>query len=400
MSEFRYSALTSQGTTISGILQADTADQVDRLLQQQGLVLLGSRRNFTPLSGAWSPANRSARRHLRSFTQHMATSLSAGVPAVTALRDYESECQGPFADLMVALRTDVTSGSQLDEALARHPHVFSPVYLALVSAGQNSGGLDRAFEDLVAYLEWQDDLRSQTTQAMIYPLMLLTAIIGLFLLMVLFVMPRFEGIFMSSGIKLPALTLALLAAGRFAGHWWWAVLAGAALVAAGLRLAFSTRRGLLARDRLLLGLPIVGTFVRKLALSRFAKSFAMIFASGVDLLRLLDLLRGVVGNQVMAEQLAQIRRQVGSGLSLTEAFAAADTFPPLVQRMISVGERTGSLDRVLLLVSRQLDKELPRDLKRTFTLFEGLVLVLLGAMVCVAALSMLMPIMSIRTQVH
>jgi type IV pilus assembly protein PilC len=400
MSEFRYSALTSQGTTITGVLQADTSDHLDQVLLQQGLVLLASKRNFTLLNGAWSPANRSARRHLRSFTQHMATSLGAGVPAVTALRDYEAECRGPFADLMAALRTDVTSGSQLDEAFARHPHVFSPVYLALVTAGQNSGGLERAFEDLVAYLEWQDDLRGQTTQAMIYPMMLLTAIIGLFLLMVLFVMPRFEGLFTTTGLKLPAVTLAMLAAGRFAGHWWWAVLGAAGLAAVGLRLAAGTPRGALARDRMLLGMPIIGTFVRKLALSRFAKTFAMIFASGVDLLRLLDLLRGVVGNQVMSEQLGRIRRQVASGMSLTEAFATADVFPPLIQRMISVGERTGSLDRVLLLVSRQLDKELPRDLKRTFTLFEGLVLVLLGAMVCVAALSMLMPIMSIRTQLH
>ncbi len=400
MSEFRYSALTSQGATITGVLEADTSDHLDRLLLQQGLVLLASKRTFTFLNGAWSPANRSARRHLRSFTQHMSTSLSAGVPAISALRDYEAECRGPFGELMAAIRADVTSGSQLDEALARHPHVFSPVYLALVSAGQNSGGLDRAFDDLVAYLEWQDDLRGQTTQAMIYPLMLTGAIIGLFLLMVLFVMPRFEGLFTTSGLKLPAITLAMLAAGRFAGHWWWAVLGGAGLGAAGLHLAFRTGRGALLRDRLLLRLPVVGTFARKLALSRFAKTFAMVFASGVDLLRLLDLLRGVVGNQVMAVQLGNIRRQVASGLSLTEAFAGADAFPPMIQRMVAVGERTGSLDRVLLLVARQLDKELPRDLKRTFTLFEGLVLVMLGAMVCVAALSMLMPIMSIRTQLH
>jgi type II secretory pathway component PulF len=165
-------------------------------------------------------------------------------------------------------------------------------------------------------------------------------------------------------------------------------------------MAVGTRRGAYVLDRFLLRVPVVGTFVHKLALSRFAKSFAMIFASGVDLLRLLDLMRGVVGNRVMAVQLRTIRAQVASGMSLTEAFAGADTFPPLVQRMIAVGERTGSLDKVMLLVSRQIDKELPRDLKRAFTVFESLVLVLLGAMVCLAALSLLMPIMSIRPNMH
>lgn len=400
MREFHYSALTGHGTTISGVGRAANADELASSLLEQGLVLLGSRPNFGSLGGSWSPIRRAARHHLRSFTQHMATCLSAGVPAVTALRDYEDQCGGAFAELMADLRAAVTSGSQLDEALARHPHVFSPVYLALVAAGQNSGGLDNAFNELTSYLEWQDDLRSQSVQALIYPAMLLVGVLGLFLLMVLFVMPRFESLFTDSGLELPKLTLAMLALGHFCGHWWWALGLGAVLLAVALQLVLATRRGGYLRDRLLLNLPIVGAFVSKLALSRFAKSFSVIFSSGVDLLRLLDLLRGVVGNRVMAAQLAMIRTQVASGQSLTEAFAAADTFPPMVQRMVAVGERTGSLDKVLLTVSRHLDKELPRDLKKAFTVFEGLVLVLLGAMVCLAALSLLMPIMSIRTTLH
>lgn len=400
MREFRYSALTSQGTTISGVRRASTAEELAGLLLEQGLVLLGSRPTFGSLGGSLSPARRGARRHLRSFTQHMATCLTAGVPAVTALRDYELQSDGAFAALLSDLRAAVNSGSQLDEAFGRHPHVFSPVYLALVAAGQNSGSLDSAFADLTAYLEWQEDLQSQTVQAMIYPAMLLVGVLGLFLLMVLFVMPRFEGLFANSGMELPKVTLAMMALGKFCGRWWWALGAAAAAVAATLRIFVATRRGAYLRDRLLLRLPVVGTFLGKIALSRFAKTFAVIFASGVDLLRLLDLLRGVVGNEVMSAQLGRIRAQVASGLSLTEAFSAADTFPPLVQRMIAVGERTGSLDKVLLTVSRHLDKELPRDLKKAFTVFEGLVLVLLGAMVCVAALSLLMPIMSIRSALH
>jgi type II secretory pathway component PulF len=199
---------------------------------------------------------------------------------------------------------------------------------------------------------------------------------------------------------LPKLTLAMLALGRFFGHWWWAIGGGVVGIIVSTRVFVATKRGAYLCDALLLRLPVVGTFLRKLALSRFAKTFSVIFASGVDLLRLLDLLRGVVGNQVMAAQLGRIRAQVSSGMSLTEAFASADTFPPLVQRMIAVGERTGSLDKVLLTVSRHIDKELPRDLKKAFTVFEGLVLVLLGAMVCLASLSLLMPIMSIRSAMH
>lgn len=396
MREYRYSALTSNGQTVSGIRRAENRQALSNELQEIGLILLKGRPTLGSLGQMFSSSGRAGRKELRDFTQHMSTCLLAGIPAVSALADFQGLSKGAFGEVVADIRGDVSSGTAIDEAFARHPHIFSSVYLAMLSAGQNSGNLDVVFEELVAYLEWNDNLRSQTTQAMIYPSMLLTAIIGLFLLMMLFVIPRFESIFNDVDFELPTLTVKVMAMGDFMGHWWWLIFGGIGLATLALKLYFGTEPGAYHRDLILMKMPVVGGFVHKIALSRFAKSFSLIFASGLDLLRLLDLMQGVVGNQVMSRQIKLVRNRVATGESLTESFADSDAFPPIIQRLVAVGEKTGSLDNSLLRASQYLDKEIPRDLKKAFTIFEGMIIAILGVVVCVAALSLLMPIMSIR----
>ncbi len=393
MKEYRYSALTGNGQTITGIRQAPSAHVLAADLLEQGLVLLKSK---STLGGMFSGSRRIGRKELRDFTQHMATCLGAGVTAVSALDDFQRQTPGVFGEILADIRNDINSGTQLDEAFGRHPEVFNSVYLSLVASGQNSGALDDVFTELVAYLEWNDNLRSQTSQALIYPSILVVGIMGLFLLMMLFVIPRFKGIFESIDMKLPTLTVKVMAMGDFMGHWWWLIFILIATAVAGFKALIKTEKGEFWRDKMLLKMPVISTFLLKISLSRFSKTFAMIFGSGVDLIRALDLMQGVVGNKVMAREIARIRTRVSSGESLTSAFAGAPIFPPLVQRLVSVGEKTGSLDTSLRRASDYLDKEIPRDLKKAFTIFEAVIIALLGVMVCVAALSLLMPIMSIR----
>ncbi len=400
MREYRYSALTPSGQTVSGIRQAENSQALATELLEAGLILLKGRPTLGSFGQMFSSSGRAGKKELRDFTQHMATCLSAGITAVSALTDFQQLTKGPFKEVVADIRGDVSSGTALDEAFARHPHVFSSVYLAMLSAGQNSGNLDEIFEELVDYLEWNDNLRSQTTQALIYPSMLIVGIIGLFLLMMLYVIPRFETMFEDVGFELPTLTVRVLALGAFVGHWWWLILGSIVSVTVGLKLYFRTPSGAYNRDRFLMNTPVLGTFLQKIALSRFSKSFALIFASGLDLLRLLDLLQGLVGNQVMARDLALIRTRVATGESLAESFAGAPSFPPLIQRLVAVGEKTGSLDNSLMRASNYLDKEIPRDLKKAFTVFEGIIIAVMGAVVCVAAMSLLMPIMQMGGNIH
>ncbi len=210
MKEFRYSALTASGNTVSGIRLAENKDHLAAELLESGLVLLKTGTGAGLLENLL-PGRKDHQKELRDFTQHMATCLAAGITAVTALGDFKQGKSGKFAEVIADIRSDVSSGTQLDDAFARHPQVFSPIYLSLIRAGQASGNLDNSFEELVKFLEWNENLRSQATQALIYPSLLLSAIIGLFLLMMLFVIPRFKGAFESFGSDLPTLTVRMLA---------------------------------------------------------------------------------------------------------------------------------------------------------------------------------------------
>jgi type IV pilus assembly protein PilC len=399
MKEFRYKALTTAGELVAGIRRAEDAATLGQELFAQNLTLVDAKQTLGSLGLAFSFAGRAARRELRDFTMHCSTCLGAGIPMVSALRDFEAEAaSGAFKDIITDIREEISSGTQIAEAFAKHPEVFSEVYVALLSAGQDSGNLAEAFTELVHYIEWADDLRARSRQAMVYPAILLTGVLGLFLLLMLYVIPRFMGIFTAQEFQLPRLTMQVMAVGKAFGHWWPFLLGGLGA----LMLVFSflrrDRQGRYLLDYALLRLPIVGNFVHKLALSRFARHFSLLFASGIDLLRLLTLLQNVVGNSVLARELAVIHAQVTTGQSLADSFAGSKHFPPLIQRLISVGEKAGNLDVTVVKAADYLDKEIPRALKQAFTLLEAIIIAILGALIAIFALALLLPILQLRNQ--
>ncbi len=399
MREFRYRALTPAGEMVAGIRQAPDAGDLARQMMAQNLVLLDTRPTLGSLGRTFSGAGRAGRRELRDLTLHLATCLGAGVPVLTALRDFEqATSSNAFRDVLVDIREEIASGTQVAEALARHPEVFSDVYLAMVRAGQDSGKLDECFSELVSYLEWVDDLRGKSKQAMVYPAILLSGVVGLFMLLLLYVIPRFMTIFGEADFKLPTLTLKVLAFWQLMRHLWPLLVIGIVLLAIGFTLFKRTPRGRYVIDLVLLRLPIVGRFARKLALARFARHFSLLFSSGTDLLRLLGLLQKVVGNAVIEKELVTIRERVVTGETLTASFALSPWFPPLIQRLIAVGEKTGNLDTALLKAAQYLDEELPRDLQQAFKVLEAVVIAVLGGLIAVAALSLLLPILQMRSQ--
>jgi len=398
MREFRYKALTSTGETISGIRRSEDSTSLTKELFAQNLILLESRQTLGSLGNAFSFAGRAGRRELRAFTLHLATSLSAGIPVIPALRDFESETKsGAFRDVISDLREEISSGAQVSEALVKHPEVFSEVYIAMISAGQESGNLAEAFAELVDYLEWFDDLQGKTKQAMVYPAILLLGVLSLFLLMMLYVLPRFLGLFEGMEVQLPSLTRNVMSVFDNFSVWWPLYVGLVISSVMGWNLLYRTERGRFAIDTLMLRLPVVGGFVHKLALSRFSRHFSLLFASGTDLLRLLLLLRKVVGNAVLAKELTMIHDRVTTGETLASSFALSPWFPPLIQRLVAVGEKTGQLDKTLQKAAEYLDKEIPRALKQAFMILEAIIIAILGGLIAISALSILLPIFELRS---
>lgn len=398
MKEFRYTALTANGQVVAGLRQAESSAVLGQDLFAQNLILLENRPTLGSLGKAFSLAGRAGRRDLRDFTLHVATCLSAGIPVISAFGDFERDsASGPFKDIIADIREDIASGSQVAEALTKHPEVFSQIYIAIVTAGQDSGDMARAFGDLVTYLEWLDDLRSQTRQALAYPILLSGGVAGLFMLMMLYVLPRFMSVFQSGDVQLPGMTLAVLAVFDWFRVWWPLLALGTAAALVSFALLRRTERGRLWTDAAALKIPVLGGFLHKIALSRFARHFSLLFGSGTNLLRLLELLGDVVGNAAISLELKEVRNRVMTGETLAGAFAHTTFFPPLILRLIAVGEQAGQLDTTLGKAAEYLDRELPRALKQTFTALEAVMIVVLGGLIAVAALSVLLPILNLRS---
>ncbi len=398
MREYRYKALAKSGETVSGIRNAADVAALTQALFAQDLILIESKSTLGSLGKSFSFAGRAGRRELRDFTLNISTSLAAGIPILSALRDFEAETRsGAFRDIIADIRNDISGGTQVAEALAKHPEVFSEIYVAMVTAGQDTGNLAETFGELVAYLEWFDDLQGKTKQAMVYPAVLLAGVMGLFVLLMLYVLPRFMGLFEGMDFELPGLTKAVISVWEGFGRWWPFMLGGGIAAVVGFKLFHRTEQGHYLTDLALLRIPVVGGFMHKLSLSRFARHFSLLFSSGTDLLRLLELLQRVVGNEVLAKDLAMIHQRVTSGETLAASFAESRNFPPLIQRLIAVGEKTGQLDTSLAKAADFLDKEIPRALKQAFTLFEAIIIALLGGLIAVSALSILLPIFQMRS---
>ncbi|MFH1842648.1 MAG: type II secretion system F family protein [bacterium] len=400
MKEFHYKAISPNGELVVGIRRARDSDSLGQQLFAQNLTLLKTRQTLGSLGLAFSFAGRAGKKDLRDFTIHCAMCLGAGIPMLTALKDYETEsAKGAFKDIISDIREEISSGAQVDEAFAKHPEVFSEIYIAMLSAGQQSGNLDESFEELISHIEWNDDLNSQSRQAMVYPAILMSGVLGLFLLMMLYVIPRFMGVFSEQDFELPTLTVKVMSAGDMFGTWWPFMLGGGIALYAGITAARRTERGRYITDLVWLKTPVVGGFAHKLALSRFSRQFSLLFASGVDLLRVLKLLQRVVGNAAMARELSMVHDRVTGGETLTGSFALTKHFPPLVTRLISVGEKSGSLDSTVVKAAEYYDKELPRALKQAFTVLEAIIIAVLGGLVVLFALALLMPIFEMRSQI-
>lgn len=398
--EFRYKALSAGGETIQGVRQAGSAAALAQDLAAQNLILLSSSK-MSALFSARGRRGAIKARDLRDFTLHMATCFGAGIPIIQALRDIEEGMDGSSLQEVIAdVRREISSGSTLAKALSHQGSAFPRLYVTLIDAGERSGNLDRSFAELLDYLEWHGELKGKIKQALIYPSILVCGVVGLFMLMLLFVLPRFLGIFEELDYELPALTRNVIALSDWLRFGWPFLLGGAVALVAGIKFLGRRDSGRQRLDRLALEFPLVGGFVRTLALSRFARNFAMLFGAGVDILGVLAMLKNVVGNAALAQEIEGARARIVAGQTVALAFDQARYFPPLIKRLIAVGESAGNLDATLVKAAEYLDAELPRALKKFFTIMDAVIIAVLGLLIAVAALAMLLPIFSIQGELH
>ncbi len=384
MPRFAFEARTASGDSVSGVEFASDEQELDRRLADTDLLLIKARALRS--GGSRGSSNRA----LVDFCYHLSVVVEAGIPLLQGLSDLV-EGGHPLAEEIGDIARKVESGESLSAALADYPQHFPALVRALVRAGEESGNLDRVLRDLSRYLEWREDLRRQIVSAVTYPALVMTAVLGLCVLLTTWVLPRFLDIFIELGVSLPPTTRALLWTHLFLASWGWHLLGLCALAAIGAFLAKRTEGGRRAIDRLALRTPLVGRLILMIEMSRFSHNLGLLYGSGVAIVKALEMIEEVVQNRVVARMLAQARERVEKGDTLTSSLGRSALLPPLVTRMVSVGEASGRLDESLERVSAYYDREVPAIISRAVALFNTGVLLLLGGVLVVIALSIFVP---------
>ncbi len=390
--EWQYKAKNEDGRTITGVLEADDEDSLATALDTQNLFLIEATPAAKKQAAGWRQRRVKAR-DIQIFTTDLATVLAAGIPITEGLQDLsDSSEHGKLRSVIDDVRVSINGGSSLSSAFERHPEIFDTLYVSIVRAGETSGNLDSVLSDLAGFLEWKADLRRDVMQAMIYPIMVLTAIFGLVILLATVVFPQFAKVLVQSKGPIPIPTQILFFLSTAFRQYWWAMLAAVFSVIAGFWFWIRTASGRAKWDTIKLKIPVVGNLVRDIALSRFCHFFQILFSAGVDISQTLAIVENLIGNTVLAEATRSVRNEVRAGNSLSASLTMTGKFPTMVIRMFHIGEQSGQLVGSLEKTCRYYDKQIPATIKRVFSVLEPMLYVFLGVIVLTVALAIYMPL--------
>lgn len=390
MSLYAYKAMNSAGRIKRGRLDAVNLADLEMRLKHLGLDLV----NCAPTQAERRTSAAVSRRHLIHFCFHLDQLLRAGVPIVEGLADLRDSLENHrMREVLTVMVESIEGGRSLSQAMAEHPQVFGDIFVGLIKAGESSGQLPQVLRSLHDTLRWQDELAAHTRKLLLYPAFLACFVAGAFFFVMLHLVPKLAGFMGNLGQQIPLQTRLLIATSDFVvAHWPW-LLAMPILVLLSLRLALRNSLRLRRRlDGLQLRLPLIGPLLHKIVLARFASTFALLYRSGIPILTALRDTEAVVGNCAIEDGLRQAREAIADGQSVAAAFQQAQLFPPLVLRMLRVGESTGALDTALDNVGYFYSRDVKEGIERIQVLIEPVMTAIVGLFLAWVMLAVLGPV--------
>lgn len=410
MATYQYQGRDRSGQSIQGRLVAASEQAAASQLLQEGITpvqILGL--SEAPSSHVWQDWNeqlelkfgRVRRMELVMFSRQMHSLTKAGVPLMPSISGLIESTDNRFlAWVLTDVLERLESGVSLAGALQQHPKVFSSLYVSLVAVGENTGRLDQSFAQLGLYLDLEQETRKRISSATRYPIMVLAAMLVALLVVNLKVIPVFARIFDSFNAELPWATRVLIGTSNLLLHsWHWLLLAVSAVVG-GCWYWLSTSAGRLLWDQWKLSLPLVGPLLKKATLARFCRAFSLMLSAGVPLNQALSIVSLVVDNRYVGDCISRMRDGIERGESLSRIARHSQLFSALVLQMMSVGEETGAIDRLLLEVAEHYEREVEYDLKRLTDAIEPILIGFIGVLVLILALGIFIPLWDLSTKVR
>lgn len=392
---YSYAARALDGTRVQGIRTAEGEAALAAELARESLFLIRAYIARETAVEQFS-APRIKRKELAAFFLHLGSYVEAGVPIMSALSDYREEGKPEFNSALADIRRRVEGGSSLSDAFEVYPTLFQPMLVSMIRAGETSGRLDEAIREAVKLVEWEEQFAGQVKQASTYPLIVLGVVTIVVLLVSIFALPPVLKMLIDFHVPLPLVTRVFIVVGQTLATWGWVLLIVPPLLIAGFRTLLKRRRDFrLWWHTRLLHLPLIGTLLIKLGLSRFATFFAAQYRSGLPILQILRECAAVTGNDRLGWCVRMMREGIEGGERLGVMAKQVGYFPPLVVRMFTIGEEAGNLEVTLSKVATYFDAEVQASLKRFFQLLEPVLLISLASIVVFVAVSILLPIYSL-----
>jgi type IV pilus assembly protein PilC len=399
--EFQYTAKNKEGDVVEGTIEAENKSVIARQLREKGYYIteISEKRKAIDVGEFIKKHLKVKIKDLSVFSQQFAAMIDAGISLVDALNILVDQTEHQrLRDVIRQVRDDVETGISLADAMAKHPAVFPQLYIQLVKAGESGGVLDTILNKLAAHYDRQDELNSMVRSALYYPAVILAVGIVVVIFLVTQVVPQFVDMFRDFGSELPLPTRMLLGISTFLQNYWWALLLAFIIMLFILARFRNTPAGKEKTDRWILKIPVVGSMLRKVYISRFSSTLAILVDSGVDLLTALAIVEDVVGNKVYGEVLTAARVRVREGSNLSEPLDDSGEFPAMVVQMLSVGEETGSIGTMLNKISTFYDRQVEASVDGAISLIEPIMIVLLAVMVGFVAVSIVTPMFDMYQQ--
>jgi type IV pilus assembly protein PilC len=319
--------------------------------------------------------------------------LNSGLSVISSLDILQKQNENKrLSEVIGRVSRSVEAGESFSQALAKHPRVFPNLFVSMVKAGEAGGGLDEILNRYAEFAETQADLQRKIREALYYPIILIVAATGVIVFIATVLIPKFVEIFNRAEISLPLPTIILYGIGTAIRQFWYVIILSGVLIVLGLRRYLKTETGKLIFDKVSLKLPILGPIVRKSCISRFARTLSTLIGSGVPILESLDIVTDVVNNRILGRVIRQMRQSVEKGERLTASLKVNEEFPPDTVKMISVGEESGNLEKMLNKISDFYDRATGYSIKKLVASLEPILLLVMGAVVAFTMASMLLPI--------
>ena len=398
MPDYTYKAINPGGSNITGKITADSVEMAESMLNAQGYIPSGIKEEGAGFLAGWlqrveTKLTPVKPEELILFTKQFRTMISAGVPMLQLLGVLENQTENKkLRDAIASLALDIREGSTLYDAFMKHRGIFPLLYCNMIKAGEHSGTLSEVLVRLIYILEHEHKIKSDVKAAMQYPVIVLVALMGAFVVLLTFVIPKFAGIFLRAGIELPLPTRISIYLYQFIDNYWQLIVPFIIISVFAIRYYYKkTEQGKYLWDMSVLSMPIVGPLFLKSMMSRFSSVFSILQSSGVSMLDSLEILSGTIGNQAITREFNRVRNQVEEGHGISGPLRSAKYFTPMVVDMIAIGEESGNLEEMLQEISSHYDDEVEYAVKSLSAAIGPILIVGLAAVVGFFAMSIFLP---------